>query len=442
MTSGTYERLPPEVVTVLEECDENFSKFSVDAIKTRTRAIDTEIGVLKNEVSRLTNQLNSMKRFITGNTKLLSDRNNLPYLVGTVVELYENELDPSESTPMSIAGVDFDFASLNLDKIKIKNFSVVVKTSARNVVSLPRPGLVDGKDLKVGDMVGLNKDTFLILERLPRGYDTRVQAMEVIDPPSDTYAEIGGLDKQIEEIIEAIVLPLQKKELFDSLGISSSKGVLLYGPPGTGKTLLVRAVAAEANATVIKLAASQLVQMFIGDGAKLVKDVFELAREKQPAIVFIDEIDAIGTKRSDSSKNGDREVQRTMLALLTELDGFGTTDMVKVICATNRAEQLDPALLRSGRLDRKIEFPHPDEAARERILRIHSGKMKVDNSLVNFRELARSTQEMNGAQLKAVCIEAGMSAIRRDVDAITHADFTEGLNSVLARKQSKHNYYA
>lgn len=249
-----------------------------------------------------------------------------------------------------------------------------------------------------------------MLEKLPPEYDSRVKAMEVDERPSEQYSDIGGCDKQIQELIEAIVLPMEHKEKFINLGIQPPKGVLLYGPPGrvfgkplgdhglqykilgTGKTMMARAVAAQTKSTFLKLAGPQLVQMFIGDGAKLVRDAFALAKEKAPAIIFIDELDAIGTsflrsmtnwrlflgtKRFDSEKAGDREVQRTMLELLNQLDGFQPNDDIKVIAATNRVDVLDPALLRSGRLDRKIELPLPNEEARARIMQIHSRKMNV-----------------------------------------------------------------
>lgn len=203
------------------------------------------------------------------------------------------------------------------------------------------------------------------------------------------------------------------KDRFDAIGIRPPKGLLMHGPPGTGKTMMARACAAQTKATFLKLAGPQLVQMFIGDGAKMVRDAFELAREKAPAIIFIDELDAVGTKRG-SGENETREVHRTMLELLNQLDGFTQDDRIKVIAATNRPDILDPALLRSGRLDRKIELPLPNEEARARIMQIHSRKMNVNKDDVNFEELARSTPEFNGAQLKAVCVEAGMVALRRD----------------------------
>ena len=208
----------------------------------------------------------------------------------------------------------------------------------------------------------------------------------------------------------------------------------MYGPPGTGKTLLARACAAQTNATFLKLAGPQLVQMFIGDGAKLVRDCFALAKEKAPAIIFIDELDAVGTKRFDSEKSGDREVQRTMLELLNQLDGFASDDRVKVLAATNRVDVLDPALLRSGRLDRKIEFPLPNEEARAQILKIHSRKMTVDEA-VNWPELARSTDEFGGAQLKAVCVEAGMIALRKGQARIGHEHYVDAIAEVQAKKK-------
>ncbi|KAJ1334383.1 hypothetical protein BSLG_007538 [Batrachochytrium salamandrivorans] len=289
----------------------------------------------------------------------------------------------------------------------------------------------DSATLKPGDLVGVNKDSYLILDTLPAEYDARVKAMEVDEKPTEDYNDVGGLDKQIEEMVEAIVLPMTQHDRFVNLGIK----------PPKGKTLLARACAAQTNACFLKLAGPQLVQMFIGDGAKLVRDAFNLAKEKAPSIIFIDEIDAIGTKRFDSEKSGDREVQRTMLELLNQLDGFSSDDRIKVIAATNRIDILDPALLRSGRLDRKIEFPHPNEEARARIMQIHSRKMTVSAD-VNFDELARSCDEFNGAQCKAICVEAGMIALRRGAIEIQHEDFMEGIQEVQAKKKTTLQYYA
>eukprot|EP01034_Spumella_vulgaris_P023026 gene23026-29214_t len=259
--------------------------------------------------------------------------------------------------------------------------------------------------------------------------------MEVDEKPTEDYTDIGGLDKQIQELIEAVVLPMTHAEKFEAIGIRAPKGVLLYGPPGT-------------DAIFLKLAGPQLVQMYIGDGAKMIRDAFELAKEKinkegrKGAIIFIDELDAIGTKRYGGEQSGDREVQRTMLELLNQLDGFASNDKIKVIAATNRPDSLDPALLRSGRLDRKVELPHPSESARAQILKIHSAKMKVDFNDVNFDELARCTEDFNGAQMKAVAVESGMIALRRDAAIIKHEDFMEAINVVAAKKKGSLDYYA
>jgi 26S proteasome regulatory subunit T5 len=411
--------------------NDQLASMSTDDIVRASRLLDNEVRVLKDELQRNNLELENFKDKIKENQEKIKLNKQLPYLVGNIVEILEmNPEDEAEE----------DGANIDLDSQR-KGKCVVLKTSTRQTIFLPVIGLVDPDNLKPGDLVGVNKDSYLILDTLPSEYDSRVKAMEVDEKPTEDYNDIGGLEKEIQELVEAIVLPMTHKEQFQKLGIRPPKGVLLYGPPGTGKTLMARACAAQTNATFLKLAGPQLVQMFIGDGAKLVRDAFELAKEKAPCIIFIDEIDAIGTKRFDSEVSGDREVQRTMLELLNQLDGFSSDERIKVIAATNRADILDPALLRSGRLDRKIEFPHPKEEARARILQIHSRKMNV-NPDVNFEELARSTDDFNGAQLKAVCVEAGMLALRRDATEVIHEDFNEGIIQVQAKKKSSLNYYA
>ncbi|KAJ0965885.1 hypothetical protein J5N97_027023 [Dioscorea zingiberensis] len=411
--------------------DDQIASMSTEDIVRASRLLDTEIRILKEELQRANLDLDSYKEKIKENQEKIKLNKQLPYLVGNIVEILE--MNPEEEA-------EEDGANIDLDSQR-KGKCVVLKTSTRQTIFLPVVGLVDPDTLKPGDLVGVNKDSYLILDTLPSEYDSRVKAMEVDEKPTEDYSDIGGLEKQIQELVEAIVLPMTHKDRFQKLGIRPPKGVLLYGPPGTGKTLMARACAAQTNATFLKLAGPQLVQMFIGDGAKLVRDAFQLAKEKSPCIIFIDEIDAIGTKRFDSEVSGDREVQRTMLELLNQLDGFSSDERIKVIAATNRADILDPALMRSGRLDRKIEFPHPSEEARARILQIHSRKMNV-NPDVNFEELARSTDDFNGAQLKAVCVEAGMLALRRDATEVMHEDFNEGIIQVQAKKKTSLNYYA
>jgi len=355
----------------------------------------------------------------------------LPYLVANIVELIEPDEEEIEESNMN----------MEVDAQPIAGKGAVIKTSDRKTIFLPVVGLVDVTKLTPGDLVGVNKDSYLVLDTLPPEYDSRVKAMEVDERPQEDYSDIGGLEKQITELVEAVVLPIKHKDRFQKLGITPPKGVLLYGPPGTGKTLMARACAAQTNSTFLKLAGPQLVQMFIGDGAKLVRDAFALAREKAPTIIFIDELDAIGTKRFDSEKSGDREVQRTMLELLNQLDGFSGDSNVKVIAATNRIDILDPALLRSGRLDRKIEFPLPNEEARARIMQIHSRKMTLSDN-VNFEALASCTTDFNGAMLKAVCVEAGMVALRKNATELKHEDFMEGIAQVQAKKKKSLQYYA
>jgi len=416
---------------VEDDLGEEIRNMSVNEIRSRTRLLDNEIRIMKSETGRIKHELNTMKDKIKENTEKIKINKTLPYLVSNVVELLD--VDPEENAEEEGGNVDLD--------AQRKGKCAVIKTSTRQTYFLPMIGLVEPEQLTPGDLVGVNKDSYLVLEKLPTEFDSRVKAMEVDERPTEQYSDIGGLDKQIQELIEAVVLPMTHKERFQQIGIQPPKGVLMYGPPGTGKTLLARACAAQTKSTFLKLAGPQLVQMFIGDGAKLVRDAFALAKERKPAIIFIDELDAIGTKRFDSEKAGDREVQRTMLELLNQLDGFEPNNDIKVIAATNRVDILDPALLRSGRLDRKIEFPVPNEEARGRILQIHSRKMNV-NADVNYEELARCTDDFNGAQLKAVCVEAGMIALRREATELSHEDYMEGLLEVQAKKKANLQYYA
>lgn len=410
---------------------DDLKKASADEISQRIRLLDNDVRIMKSEQQRLHHELKSIEEKTKDNKEKIKLNRQLPHLVANISEILD--LDEEED--------DEDGAAQDIDAGPRDGKSLVVKTTTRQTIFLPVVGLVDSADLSPNDLVGVNKDSYLVLDKLPSEYDSRVKAMEVDERPTDQYADIGGLDKEIQELIEAIVLPMTHKDRFDSIGISPPKGVLMHGPPGTGKTMMARACAAATNATFLKLAGPQLVQMFIGDGAKIVRDAFQLAREKQPAIIFIDELDAIGQKRG-SEGEGVREVQRTMLELLNQLDGFTSNTTVKVIAATNRPDVLDPALLRSGRLDRKIELPPPNEDSRGRIMQIHSRRMNFKKDDVNFVELARGTEDFNGAQLKAVCVEAGMEALRRGATQLVHEDYMVGIHTVQAKKKSNFNYYA
>ncbi|KAH7088412.1 26S protease-like protein regulatory subunit 6A [Paraphoma chrysanthemicola] len=414
-----------------EQLDEEILNSSTRDIIARRRLLENDMRIMKSEFQRLTHEKATMNEKIKDNLEKIENNRQLPYLVGNVVEI----LDLDVTAEAAEEGANIDLDATRVGK------SAVIKTSTRQTIFLPLIGLVDHEKLKPGDLIGVNKDSYLVLDTLPAEYDSRVKAMEVDEKPTEKYTDVGGLDKQIEELVEAVVWPMKEAERFKKIGIKAPKGALMYGPPGTGKTLLARACAAQTDATFLKLAGPQLVQMFIGDGAKLVRDCFALAKEKAPSIIFIDELDAVGTKRFDSEKSGDREVQRTMLELLNQLDGFASDDRVKVLAATNRVDVLDPALLRSGRLDRKIEFPLPNEEARAQIMRIHSRKMTVDEG-VNWQELARSTDEFGGAQLKAVCVEAGMIALRNGQHKISHEHYVDAISEVQAKKKDTVNFYA
>jgi len=312
----------------------------------------------------------------------------------------------------------------------------VVKSSTGPSLIVNVMKSVDISKLTPGKRVALSQRNFAILELLPDSLDMYVKAMEVLEVPRVNYSEIGGLDDQIRELRELVELPLLKPEVFEKVGIEPLKGVLLYGPPGCGKTLLAKAVARETKATFIKVVASELVQKYIGEGSRMVRELFQLARAKAPSVVFIDEIDAVGSRRADISISGEREVQRTLLQLLSEMDGFSAKGEVKMIGATNRIDLLDPALLRPGRFDRVLEIPAPDQAGREAIFRIHLQKMNVDRE-IRPQELAKMTEGATGAQVKAICTEAGMFAIRGNRDLITKKDFASAVSKLLKKEESK-----
>ncbi|WP_135303893.1 proteasome-activating nucleotidase Pan2 [Haloarcula amylovorans] len=298
---------------------------------------------------------------------------------------------------------------------------VVVKQHGNNQEVLTEVSPSMRESLEAGDRVAIN-DSFGVKEILDPETDARAQAMQVEASPDVSYEDIGGLEEQIREVREAVEEPLINAEQFHEVGIDPPSGVLLHGPPGTGKTMLAKAVANETDATFIKMAGSELVRKFIGEGARLVRDLFELASERQPAIIFIDEIDAIAAKRTESKTSGDAEVQRTMMQLLSEMDGFDDRGEIRIIAATNRFDMLDRAILRPGRFDRLIEVPNPNVEGRERILEIHTEQMNLDSE-VDLRALARETDGLSGAELASLATEAGMFAIRDDRTTVEQADF-------------------
>ncbi len=377
------------------------SESSGEAIETRMsiedyiKFLEARIRYLEVEMQRLSNQVRYYKSEIE---KLMSP----PLIEAIVLEVLED------------------------------GRAIVKSTTGPNLVVyiLDR---IDKRLIKPGVHVALNQRGTAIVEVLSDRGDPYVKSMEVIERPNTTFNDIGGLKEQIRELREVVELPLKHPELFEEIGIEPPKGVLLYGPPGCGKTLLAKAVAREAGATFISIVGSELVQKFIGEGARIVREVFSLARRKAPSIVFIDEIDAIAAKRIDVGTSGEREVQRTLMQLLAELDGFRPLDKVKVIAATNRIDIIDPALLRPGRFDRLIEVPLPDYKSRIEIFRVHTRRMKLAED-IDLEELARLTDGASGAEIKAICTEAGYNAIRASRRIVTMNDFLDAVKKVMSKK--------
>lgn len=315
-----------------------------------------------------------------------------------------------------------------------KKVLVKVHPEGKYVVDIDKS--IDPATLKANTRVSLRSDSYTLHKVLPSKVDPLVSLMMVEKVPDSTYEMVGGLDRQIKEIKEVIELPVKHPELFEALGIAQPKGVLLYGPPGTGKTLLARAVAHHTDCTFIRVSGSELVQKFIGEGARMVRELFLMAREHSPSIIFMDEVDSIGASRIEGSSGGDSEVQRTMLELLNQLDGFEPSNKIKIVMATNRIDILDPALLRPGRIDRKIEFPPPNEDARVDILRIHSRRMNLTRN-IDLRKIAQMMPGASGAEIKGVCTESGMYALRERRMHVTQEDFEMAVTKVMSKESEK-----
>jgi len=334
------------------------------------------------------------------------------------------KVDELRGTPMSVG---------TLEEI-IDDNHAIVSTSVGSEHYVSILSFVDKDQLEPGCSVLLNGKVHAVVGVLSDDTDPMVTVMKLEKAPTESYADIGGLDAQIQEIKESVELPLTHPEYYEEMGIKPPKGVILYGPPGTGKTLLAKAVANQTSATFLRVVGSELIQKYLGDGPKLVRELFRVADEHAPSIVFIDEIDAVGTKRYDSNSGGEREIQRTMLELLNQLDGFDSRGDTKVIMATNRIETLDPALIRPGRIDRKIEFPLPDEKTKRRIFNIHTGKMTLAND-VDLEDFIMAKDDLSGADIKAICTEAGLLALRERRMKVCQEDFKKSKENVLYRKE-------
>ena len=377
-----------EDLKLLEEDFKQLQEKTQNLINERT-FMENEIRMLKKRANRLDDEVRSLK--------------SPPLIVGHLEDVLDSERG-------------------------------IVRSSNGTVFQVALNQRLSSTVLKPGVRVALNQDTLAVIEVLHDAWDPMVSGAEMIEKPTVNYDSVAGLEEQKLSVREAIELPLNKPELFAKVGIEPPKGILLVGPPGCGKTLLAKAVANHTDATFIRMVGSELAQKYIGEGGRMVRELFSLAKEKAPSIIFLDEIDAIGAKRLDGSTSGDREVQRTLMQLLAELDGFDALQNVKIIAATNRPDILDEALLRPGRFDRVIEIPIPDEKGRKSILKLNIDLMSTKR--INLSKIIEKTEGFSGAELKATCVEAGMIAIRDDRSHITNDDFLASIKRI-NEKRSK-----
>lgn len=386
---------------------------SEEVLLEKIKTLEDENKILKEEKSESTKKLRNLE------TKELKQNVSNRQLEGKIKEL-KGEINSFKKTPLILATITEVF----------DDNRVGIRGHVGHDFVVTYPGSIDKDKVIAGARVSLNQDSLAVVEVLPSKKEADIMAMEIEEKPDINYNDIGGLENAIVEIKETVELPIKKPELFEEIGIDPPKGILLYGPPGTGKTLLAKAVANQTNATFIKLVASEFVNKFLGEGARYVRQVFELAKEKSPAIIFIDEIDAIGTKRTHGTQGADREVQRTLMQLLSELDGFESRGNVGIIAATNRPDILDDALIRPGRFDRTIEVPLPNKNGRINILKIHTEKMKIDEN-IDFESISELTEGFSGADLKAACTEAGMFAIRNERKKVISKDYMDAIDKII-----------
>ena len=387
--SGSEDRVKSLKNTPVAELRKQVNELTQTSqnLLTEKLFLENEINQLKKRISRLDDEIRIMRE--------------PPFIVGYIQDLTDNH--------------------------------AIVRSSNGTVFQVSVNSSIDRDLLKPGTRISMNQDTLTVIDILNDGWDPLVASREIIEKPDTMYEEIGGMEEQINQLKQAIELPLNKPETFKKMGLTPPKGVLLTGPPGTGKTMMARALANSTSATFIGLVGSELAQKYIGEGGRLVRELFDLAKQKSPTIIFIDEIDAIGSKRLDSSTSGDREVQRTLMQLLAEMDGFDATSNIKIIAATNRPELLDKALLRPGRLDRIIEIGLPDKYGRLDILQLISKQIPTDKE-VNLQQVSVQTKGFSGAELKALIMEAGLNAISNNRESISREDMKLALNIVNENK--------
>lgn len=407
---AVYEKVKNELVSVKESLNDTRN----DLVKSRKELMLTREEVVLSQ--GIIQQLESQKKSVEYD-KIHFERETKRLRV---------ELDRMKTTPLLMGTV-----------VKmIDNDHVVIRSSAGPQLVVSAPTDLTEAELAPGTNVALNQQTFSIAEVLPMLEEPEVSALELIESTDVTYNEIGGLSDQLREIREVVELPLIKPEIFERIGIEPPKGALLYGPPGTGKTMIAKAVANRTNATFLRVVGSELVQKYIGDGAKMVHELFEMAQKKAPSIIFIDEVDSIASRRTDDTTSADREIHRTLMQLLAEMDGFNRRSNVKIIAATNRLDILDPAILRPGRFDRMVYVPLPDTQGRESIFKIHAARMMLSDQ-IDFAELAKLTEGSSGADIKAIVMEAGMFAVREEKLSIEKVDFLNAIDKIMNSKKKE-----
>ncbi|MBW6518892.1 MAG: proteasome-activating nucleotidase [ANME-2 cluster archaeon] len=386
-----------------------------DFVNSQKLDTDNDIAILKKKLKQAEEQNNQLQ-----NRLLDAAVANSSYLQN--IQKLKEQLEELKRPPLFIASV-----------MEVLDDTALLRQHGSNQEVLIDIPLEMAGELQAGMRVAVNNG-FGIVSFLSKPADMRARVMELIEAPDTDYNSIGGLEDEIKEVIETIELPLTDPQMFIDVGIEPPKGILLYGPPGSGKTLIAKAVAHRAHATFIRMSGSELVQKYVGEGARLVRDVFQMAKDKSPSIVFIDEIDAVGGRRTHDGTTGSAEVNRTMIQLLAELDGFEERGDVKIIAATNRIDLLDPALLRPGRFDRIIEIPMPDEKGRLEIFKIHTRNMVLDEN-VDFDKLVKLTEDLSGADIKAIVTEAGMFVIRRRDRKIMMNDFIDAYHKIIVEEK-------
>ncbi len=390
------------------------SSNNPDFVNSQKRDNETEIETLKQKLEQMDEQNNQLQ------TRLLDAAvANSSYLQN--IQKLKEQIEELKRPPLFVASV----------MEVLEDTALLRQHGSNQEVLIDIPPEMEG-ELEAGMRVAVNNG-FGIVNLLSKPADMRARVMELIEAPDIDYNSIGGLDDEIQEVVETIELPLTDPQMFIDVGIEPPRGVLLYGPPGSGKTLIAKAVASRAHATFIRMSGSELVQKYVGEGARLVRDVFQMAKDKSPSIVFIDEIDAVGGRRTHDGTTGSAEVNRTMIQLLAELDGFEERGDVKIVAATNRIDLLDPALLRPGRFDRIIEIPLPDEKGRLEIFKIHTRNMALGDD-VDIDKLVKLTEDLSGADIKAVVTEAGMFVIRRRDKKIMMADLMDAYHKIIVEE--------